>query len=431
MKNVQPVSNLFSGLTASIIIISSSLHAYASGDRFYEDLVYNENIRTVRMHVSGWEMSYPVIRLGSNERLHFSFDDLDGDVKSYQYRIIHCNADWTPSTLFPSDYMDGFFENNLDNFRYSFNTFVRYTHYSLEIPNHDVSLRIPGNYVIKVYKDFDESRTVLTRRFMVSQPQVDIAARVHRPHMTRYYDTGQQVTFSVRHPELRITDPRTELFVTVMQNGRQDNMTGPLQPMYVRDREIVYEHEEELVFPAGNEYRNFDTKSTRYLTEFIRSVEFSGGINHVELHPSPSRQYGRYFAHHDINGRFLIRNEEGRSPSYDADYLMVWFTLPWETPFDNGNVYVLGALSDWNFYPWNRMQYNFDTRAYELGMLLKQGYYNYKFVFREYGPGTADATLFEGNFFETENDYLIMVYHRPPGSRYDRLVGTMQINSRN
>jgi len=185
------------------------------------------------------------------------------------------------------------------------------------------------------------------------------------------------------------------------------------------------------VFPAGNEFRNFDTKSTRYLTEFIRSIEFSGGINHVELHTSQPRQFSRYFSHHDINGRFLIRNEEGRNPSYDADYVMVWFTLPWDVPYDNGNVYVLGALSDWNFYHWNTMIYNFETGAYELGILLKQGYYNYQFVFREDGPATADHTPFEGNFFETGNDYLIMVYHRPPGSRYDRLVGTRQVRSHN
>ncbi len=414
-----------------ILLLCVATSVSASGTWFYEDYVYSDNIRTVQMHVKGWEMSYPVIELGSGERLHFSFDDLDGDIKNYQYRIIHCNADWTPSSLFPSDYIDGFYENNVDNYRFSFNTFVQYTHYSLEIPNYDINLKLPGNYIIKVYKDFDENNTVLTRRFMVSQPGVDIMARVHRPHLTRYYDTHQQLTFSIRHPELTITDPMSELYVTVMQNGRADNVAGPLRPMYIRDREIVYEHEEELVFPAGNEFRNFDTKSTRYLTEFIRSIEFSGGINHVELHTSQPRQFSRYFSHHDINGRFLIRNEEGRNPSYDADYVMVWFTLPWDVPYDNGNVYVLGALSDWNFYHWNTMIYNFETGAYELGILLKQGYYNYQFVFREDGPATADHTPFEGNFFETGNDYLIMVYHRPPGSRYDRLVGTRQVRSHN
>jgi hypothetical protein len=201
--------------------------------------------------------------------------------------------------------------------------------------------------------------------------------------------------------------------------------------MFIRAREIVYEHEEKLVFPSGNEFRNFDTKSLRYQTEFIRNIEFSGGINHVELQTSHSRQYSRYFSHHDINGRYLVRNEEGRNHSIDADYVMVWFTLPWDVPFDNGNVYVLGELSDWNFYHWNTMEYNYDARAYELGILLKQGYYNYQFAFLEDGASEADATLFEGSFFETENDYFIKVYHRPPGSRFDKLVGTLRVNSRN
>jgi hypothetical protein len=376
-------------------------------------------------------MSYPVIELGGKEELILSFDDLDGDVKNYQYIILLCNADWTPSSLFQADYIDGFHENQLDNYRFSFNTFIPYTHYSLSIPNHDVSLKLPGNYIIKVYKDFDQDRVVLTRRFMISESRVSINARVHRPQLPMRFDSHQQITFSLLHRDLPVIDPYSELQVYLVQNGRQDTAIKGIKPMFIRPGEIVYEHEERLVFPAGNEFRNFDTKSLRYQTEFLRNIDFFGGFNHVELHPSLPRQFSRYFSHHDINGRFLIRNEEGRNPSVDADYVMVYFTLPWEVPIDNGNVYVLGALSDWDFKSSNQMTYNYEARAYELSMLLKQGYYNYQFAYIQDGASVADASLFEGNFFETENDYFIMVYHRPPGSRHDRLVGTRQVNSRN
>ncbi len=429
MQNVKFFSIVFYLFLTSFIINSMSVNAIAGQIMIYEDYVFRDNIRTAQMHVKGWEMSYPVIELGSNEELIFSFDDLDGDVKDYQYRLIHCNADWTPSSLFATDYIDGFFENQLDNYNFSFNTFIRYTHYSLVLPNPDANLKLPGNYVIKVYEDYDEDKIVLTKRFMLSDSRVSINARVHKPQMHHYHSTGQQITISIMHPELVINDPRSELFVTVMQNGRQDNSVKSLTPLYIRAREIVYENNEKMVFHAGNEFRNFDTKSLRYQTEFIRNMDYFEGINHVELHPSPSRRYARYFNYHDINGRYLIRNEEGRNPSIDADYVKVYFTLPWDVPFDNGNVYVMGALSDWNFYHWNTMTYNYENKAYELTMLLKQGYYNYQFVFLEEGSSVADATLFEGNFFETENDYLILVYHRAPGSRFDRLVGTRQINS--
>jgi hypothetical protein len=397
----------------------------------YGDFTYGDNIKTVQMHVKGWEMSYPVIELGSREELVFSFDDLDGDVKNYQYSIILCNADWTPSSLFESDYIDGFYENQLDNYRLSFNTFTPYTHYSLSIPNYDVSLKLPGNYVIKVYNDFDPDQLVLTKRFMISEPRVKIDARVHLPHLTLHQYSAQQLTVNIFHKDLLINDPYSELTVRIMQNGRKDTEITGLKPTFIRPGEIVYEHEEKMIFPGGNEFRNFDTKSLRYLTEHLKNIDFSGGFNHVELYPSQSRQFTRYFSQHDINGRFLIRNEEGRNPSIDADYVMVYFTLPWELPVDNGNVYVLGALSDWNFYSHNEMFYNYESRAYELSMLLKQGYYNYKYVYKQDGVSVSDETLFEGNFFETENDYFIMVYHRPPGSRHDRLVGTRQINSRN
>jgi hypothetical protein len=215
-----------------------------------------------------------------------------------------------------------------------------------------------------------------------------------------------------------------------MQNNRQDNVISDVKPMYIRNREVSYENDEMLVFPGGNEFRNFDTKSLRYQTEFIRNIDFHGGVYHVELHHSRPREFSRYFSHQDINGRFLIRNEEGRDAAIDADYLMVYFTLQREKPFDNGNVYVLGALADWDFQSRNRMSYNPSGKAYELTMLLKQGYYNYKFAFLEDGSPEADATIIEGSFHEAENDYLILVYHRQPGSRFDRLVGTQQINSR-
>lgn len=428
MENVQLSRIGLNVLTACLLFIC--LPVKASERLKFEDRAYRENIRTVQMHVKGWEMSYPVIEFGSGEELIFSFDDLDGDIKNYRYTIIHCNADWTESGLFPSDFMDGFYENPIDDYHYSFNTFVPYTHYSLVLPNYDVSLKLPGNYIIKVFEDQDENKAVITRKFMISEPKVQIEARVHRPQMTMYYRTGQQVSINIYHPRLNISNPHSELYVTIIQNGRKDNAVQNPDPMYIRDGEIVYEHEEEMVFPAGNEFRNFDTKSLRYQTEFIRNIDFSDGINHVELHPSSPRLYDSYFSHHDLNGRYLIRNEEGHNPSVDADYVMVRFTMPWDIPFDNGDVYVTGALSDWNFYDWNRMRYNFDSEAYELDMLLKQGYYNYQYVFMEDGASVADATLFEGNFFETENDYFIMVYHRQPGSRIDRLVGTKRVNSR-
>ena len=430
MQKVQTPACLFLLVLLSAFLNFGTAGASVRGGEYFENRTFGNNIKTVQFHVRDWEMSYPVIELGSNEELIFSFDDMDGDVKNYQYTIIHCNADWTRSTLFPSDYIEGFYENPLDNYRMSFNTFVSYTHYSLAIPGFDHIIRLPGNYVLKVFDDFDKQNVVLTRRFMVSESSVIIRAHVHQPRNVSYHKTAQQVSFSIAHPDINVRDPHSELYVSVIQNGRYDMAVSDIKPMYIRSMEVVYEDDERLVFPGGNEFRNFDTKNLRYRTEFIRNIDFSGGMYHVELHPARSREYARYFSHQDINGRYLIRNEEGRNPSVDADYVMVYFTLPWNEPLHNGNVYVLGALSDWNFYGMNQMSYNHSARAYELTMLLKQGYYNYQFAFVEEGEKTADASVFEGNFRETENEYFIAVYHRQPGSRFDRLVGTMHINSR-
>jgi hypothetical protein len=430
MQKVQTPVIVFCLVLLCSVLCPGKAGARTRGAEYFEDRTFSHNIKTVQFHVRGWEMSYPVIELGSNEELAFSFDDMDGDIKNYQYTVIHCNADWTRSTLLPSDYIEGFPENPLDNHRLSFNTFVSYTHYSLIIPDFDLVIRLPGNYALVVYDSFDRKNVVLTRRFMVSESSVMIRAHIHQPRNVALHRTSQQVSFSIVHPDITIRDPHSELHVSVMQNGRTDKAITDLKPLYIRNMEVVYEDDERLVFQGGNEFRNFDTKNLRYQTEFIRRIDFSGGMYHVELHPSRSREYARYFSHQDINGRYLVRNEQGRNPSVDADYVMVYFTLPWKEPFDNGNVYVIGALSDWQFYGMNQMTYNLSSRSYELTMLLKQGYYNYHYAFLQEGQETGDAAIFEGTFFETENEYLIAVYHRPPGSRFDRLVGTLQLNSR-
>ncbi len=395
----------------------------------YEDFVFIDNIKSVRIHKKEWEVSYPIIKLNSGEQIYLSFDDLEGDVKNYSYTVVHCNADWTPSNLFPSDYIDGFYENPVRNYRFSFNTFLPYTHYTLTLPNEDIDFKLSGNYVVKVFKNSDPSDIVLTRRFFVNESAVHINAVARQPLLPEHRKTGHQIDFTVSHPDHPIRDPYSEINITVTQNNRWDNALTGLVPTFVKTNEIVYENEEKNYFPGGNEFRTFDIQSMRHQSEFVRNIEFGNDGFDVYLTDDRSRKNNYRFHHEEINGKYVIRTRDESNDATDSEYAKVHFSLSQETPFDNGDVYVMGELSHWNFYPWNRMEYNYETRAYELTMLLKQGYYNYKYVFLEEGSEKADAELLEGNFYQTENDYIVYVYHREPGSRYDRLIGVQITNS--
>ena len=398
-------------------------------DFLYEDRTYKANLQTVQMFKEGWELSYPIISLNSSERLILSFDDLDAGVKNYSYTIIHCDADWKPSGLFQAEYLEGFHQAEIYEYSASFNTFVKYTNYRLEIPNENIRPKYSGNYLLKVFENYNEKDVVLTRKFYINENAVSISGMIKRPVLTRYMDCCQEIIFSVHHPNFPIHSPMTDLKVFVSQNNRPEVTLSGLQPQYIRMNELIFENQTGQVFPGVNEFRNFDIKSMRYQSEFIQRISFEHPYHYVDLFPGKPRMHSRYFFDNDLNGNFVVQVQEGVRNATDADYTVVDFTLETPTPFDEGKVFVTGRFTDWNTLPLNQMDYNEQEGVYELSMLLKQGYYNYYYTLVDRNTGEKKTGAIEGNFYETENDYYIYVYFREPGLRYDRLIGYEKINT--
>jgi hypothetical protein len=186
---------------------------------------------------------------------------------------------------------------------------------------------------------------------------------------------------------------------------------------------------EKNIFLGGNEFRYFDIKSIRYQSEFIRKIDFIGTAYHVYLYPSDNREFKPYFYWQDFNGKYYVAVQDGRDMDTEADYLYVYFTIPSKYSVPGGKLYVSGALNSWAFNKENVMTWDSDNGEYQCTMLLKQGWYNYEYIFLKEGQLTAEPSVFEGNHYETENDYLILVYYRDHRDRYDRLVGSLVANS--
>jgi len=393
--------------------------------------IFSPTIKTVQLHKKGWEISYPILKLNSKEKLILSFDDLTDDIGNYYYTFIHCNSDWNPSDLMETDYLEGFPENQLTNYQYSFNTTVKYIHYQLTFPNEDVNFRISGNYILLVYNNYNKEEPLLTRRFMVTENLVNVKAQLKRPTITQLWESGQEISISVNYSMYEIANPFNEVKVVLSQNGRWDNAVEFVKPSFMRNREIVYDFDKKNIFLGGSEYRYFDAKSLRYQTEYVQYIDFRESIHHVALFPSKPKTNTAYFYEQDVNGKFYIKRQEGGDSDIESDYMKVYFTLNTGFPEGSGDVYVFGALSDWTCNENNRMIYNYETSSYETSLILKQGYYNYEYVRCDKGSFYANNAVFEGSHYETENDYLIFVYHMAPGSRYDRLVGSVMVNSVN
>ena len=415
-----------------ILFVVIAFSAQAQGNEFYyENAVYKESIKTVMAYRMGFELSNPILGLNEDIKLVFKFDDIAPETKDYYYTIVHCDADWNETNLAQSEYIDGFEENPVVDYGLSYNTTFDYVNYQIRLPNDELKFKISGNYALVVYEDGDKTKKVLTKRFRVFEEIVQVEGTVRRATQDAFKGTRHEVDFNIYHPKLNILNPREEVKVVIMQNYRWDNAIRDLKPLYIRDGQLNYDYNRENVFDAGNEFRYFDNRSNRMNGENVFATDFHRPYFHKTLVVDQIRSNKRFFQYVEMNGKYTIESQDQEVQDYDTecDYTFCHFTLQLDAPLLGGSVNVFGALNNWNANKSNEMTYNFDTGRYELTMLLKQGYYNYQYVYVPQGATKADHTNLEGSFWQTENDYQIFVYYRDLAGRYDRLVGYRLLNS--
>ncbi len=387
-------------------------------------------IHTVLFFPEGWEFSLPVLELGSSQRLICKFDLFSRDPRNFRYTIVHCDADWNPSRLVTSEYLEGFADNAVTDYDYSINTTVPYINYKLILPNENITIKLSGNYLLKVWEEGKKDEPVLIKPFYVTEKQVEITGEVQKATYEGYNGASQQVAFAVGHSRFPISDPLNEIRTVVMQNSRIDTRLFQLKPTYIRQNQLVFEDKKNL-FKGGNEFRNFNAKNLQTNGMGIRAIEFRDPYYFLFLETDQSRRKESYLTRNDLNGSFLVKNDRVTDSDLESDYIYVHFSLSPPDLVTNDQIYIFGALTDWQCLPGNRMVYQADTKMYEADLLLKQGFYDYQYVVLNKDTNAIDVTFLEGSHVETENNYQIFVYYRGFSSRYDRLIGYRMLNSIN
>jgi len=394
-------------------------------DKKNENFISAPGIRTVLLHPKGAELADAIIELGSSNPLLFSFDEMTGSPDYFTYSIVHCDAGWNETGLYYADYMDGFPQNPLNNYRYCFNTKETYVHFELELPNEQATLKLSGNYLIRVYGSTSTTEPALQWRFRIVEQATTINLRARQSSDPALVMTHQQLDCEVFYNNLPVVDPFTELRLVVDQDGIPNDL-NPL-PQFNRANSAEYSGLDRLVFPGLNEWRSFDTRSLLYNSLNIERITFTAEHYHVLLKPDLSRAKIQYVTQPDFNGRTAIQGEKNYDAGIELEYPIVYFTL--STPERTGEeVYVVGEFTGFAYTDSYKMVYSYERNAYELAIPLKQGFYNYMYAVKAPQSAEGNLTALEGSHSETENSYSVYVYYRQPGSRYDRLVGYARVN---
>lgn len=395
-----------------------------------EEFVKSPELKSVKFHRMGWELTEPTIELNGNDKLMLSFDDLSENPGTYSYKITHCDFDWTPTPIFYSDFMEGFEVNEIREYEFSSGSIVNYTHFILNIPNDDVKIKISGNYVISIFSTYYPDEVLIQRRFIVYEPLIGIKAIIRQPSAGERRYSGQQMDLKLELTGLRVIDPQNEIRTSVCQNFLFQGCLEDIKPVHISNNEIDYSQYDALLFDGGNEFRIFDTKNLRYQGQGIQSIDYKGGIFHVQLTPDEGRRRNKYSYYSDLNGRYVANLERSKRSEIEADYVWTYFTLKTPMELDEGKgVYLFGELTEWQLSPDNKLSYNPISGTYEIRLLLKQGAYSYRYVVANEKTGEVDINYFEGSHFDTENNYMIMVYYKPLGARYERVVGFSKLST--
>ncbi len=400
------------------------------------DHIYKPNIHAVKLYKSGDIYSYPVMTVNSNDLLELHFDDLDADIKNYYYTYQLCNADWTPASIQSYDYIRGFQTNSIRTYRYSSMALTRYTHYQATIPDRSSAPTRSGNYLLKVFLNDDTTQLVFTKRFLVVDTKASVSAQVQQPFNGNYFKTHQrvQVAVSTVAGQINTFSPQ-DLKVVIVQNNIWPTAAMIDHPSIFRGNYYEYSDEENTTFPAGKEWRWIDLRSLRLMSDRMQRMDEADKTRtDVFVKPDVERGSQVYVYYQDYDGIYTIENSDGDNPLWQSDFAWVHFTFipPGNRAFEGKSIYLFGELTNYLPDDSSRMIFNAEKGVYEKALLLKQGYYNYSYVTvsDKKQPGNSmSMENTEGNYWGTENTYMVLVYFRPFGARADELIGFSRVSS--
>lgn len=383
------------------------------------EIVPPYNIKTVSF-VQNNQNVVPIFQLGDTFQLQF--DDLYGNDASYFYEIIHCDYNWNPSDLQKRDYLQGFDNQRIQESSNSFNCLQIYTHYSLPFPNSTTQLKISGNYMLRILNEGKE--VVFSRKLMVYEDLVSVPIQIKRARTVTNLESKHNVEFTIKSNVINFQNPIKNIKTVLFQNGKFCNAISNISPQFTIGNDLIYKYDTLTQFWAGNEFLYFDNKEIRVASNSISRVDNQKEIYSSYLFTNEARANSNYYNWQDVNGNFTVRRLFTENSDIEADYSWVYFSL--SAPLfrtSDGAIYVTGMFNNYALTPENKMEYNSEKGIYEKAILIKQGFVNFEFTAVQKNGKIDSENNIDGNFFQTENEYTVLVYYKEDTDRYTRIIG--------
>ena len=418
-------------LKAVCIFISCCILA-GKGRAQNVERVYKPNIKTAQLFVYGNQQALPVYTLNSSDKLELEFDDMEGSVKSYYYTFVLCDYNWEPVEMSPFNYIKGFTQNRITTYRYSSLALTNYTHYQAILPDRNSVPTMSGNYLLKVFLDGDTSKLAFTKQMLVHDSKAAVSGAVVQPFSAQLFNTHQKIKMSVNIAGINTFSAAQQVKVVILQNNRWDIAQRDIPPTFVRGNLLEYNSESTAIFPAGKEWRWLDLRSFRLQSDRVDHADYKKTSTDIYVKTDIDRSAQRYAYFPDYDGMFNIITYESINPFWQADYATVHFSLATVdmNPYPKRDIYLAGYFTGYELNDKYKMNFNTETGRYEGTAFMKQGYYNYTFISVDQDDPSKRYDL-EGNYWETENSYTILVYYKSFTDRSDQLIGVGSINSRN
>lgn len=368
-------------------------------------------IKSIRVHGAKNKTQKFNYKLG--ESINVSFDDLGIGVNDYYYSLVHCDYNWVPSNLFKNEYLVGMDDIRIVNYKKSFNTLQNYTNYNFKFPNNNFTIKLGGNYLLKVKNRNDE--LIFERKIFLFNKLISGSIEISRAKKINLIQTHQNLKVKF-YCNGCIFDSKSDYKLIVFQNSNLNKQKIINQPTYKTGSQLIYDN---LVFEGGNEFYNFDTKNIFSSNSEIKSVSINSIYETILYNDFKQKSYS---FNPDINGEYLI-NSTSLENNVESDYTRVHFSYH-EKLDSNQKIYLVGAFN--NFELSNKYELKKSENLYKISLKLKQGFYNYSYIIEENGLYKNNT-----NFWQTENDYYAILYEKKLTERFYNIIGFLKKSSDN